>query len=139
MRTEEEIQADATEARPFSNGSEGHAWTSNWCDECVHNDEETELWCPILSVALLGSTPKEWVEQPWKQVSGRPEGHTAPELGGKYECTEFKRRPNDDGDDDPAPDPEPPPEVDGQLDIVDAYLPIALAELSKAPETAGAR
>lgn len=139
VRTEEEIRADAAEGSPFSNGTEGYAWIENWCAECVHNDEETELYCPILTVSLLHFTPKEWVEQPWQQIPGRPEGETAPVLGGQYVCTEFERRPDDDGDDGAEPEPEPPPVCDGQLDIVDAYLPVALAELEKAPETAGAR
>jgi hypothetical protein len=138
VRTEEQIQAGARDGRPFSNGTEGYAWMGNWCDECVHNDEETEKYCPILTVALLSKTPAEWVEQPWGQIEGRPEGELAPTLGGQYVCTEFERR-RDDGDDDPEPGPEPPPEVDGQLDIVDAYLPAALAELTTVPETAGAR
>ncbi|HEX2551560.1 MAG TPA: hypothetical protein VHK64_08195, partial [Nocardioidaceae bacterium] len=133
MRTEEQIQADARDGSPFSNGTEGYAWMENWCGECVHNDEETETYCPILSVALLGQTPAEWVEQPWQQIAGRPEGELAPTLGGQYVCTEFERRRDDDGDD-PGPEPEPPPVCDGQLDIVDAYLPVALAELSTAPE-----
>jgi hypothetical protein len=135
MRTDEQIDADAREGSPFSNGTEGFAWMGNWCDECVHNDEETELWCPILSVALLGKTPKEWVEQPWEQVVGRPAGELAPVLGGTYECTEFQQR-RDPGDDDPEPEPTPPPVCDGQPDLIDAYLDTALGELSKAPVTA---
>lgn len=135
MRTEAEITADATPERAFSNGTEGYAWMDRWCYECVHNDEATEKWCPILTVALLGKTPVEWVEQPWRQIPGRPEGETAPELGGRYVCTEFERRPepgDDDPDTGPPTPPDPAPEVDGQLDLVDAYLPTALAELTKA-------
>lgn len=133
MRPEAEITASAREGSPFSNGTEGYAWMAEWCDECVHNDEETEKWCPILTVALLGKTPAEWVEQPWKQIKGRPEGETAPVLGGKYECTEFQQRPDPGDEDDDPPPPEPVPDCDGQLDLIDAYLPTALAELQKAP------
>lgn len=136
MRTDAEITADAKPGSPFSNGTEGYAWMDRWCHECTENDEPTEKWCPILSVALLGKTPVEWVEQPWQQIKGRPEGETAPVLGGTYECTEFQQRPEWPGDDDPdtgPPPPDPAPEVDGQLDLVDAYLPTALAELEKAP------
>jgi hypothetical protein len=81
MRTEAEISAAATDGSPFSNGTEGYAWMDNWCGRCLNNDEETELWCPILTVALFGKTPSEWLEQPWGQVKGRPEGMTAPSLG----------------------------------------------------------
>lgn len=138
MRTDEQIQADARPSRPFSNGTEGYAWMANWCDECVHNDEEAELWCPILTVALLGSTPAEWVEQSWQQIKGRPEGQLAPVLGDTYHCTEFVQRPEWPGDDDPdvGPEPDPTPlEVHGQLDLVDAYLDTAINELQKAPVT----
>jgi hypothetical protein len=137
MRTEAEIDTAAKPGRPFSNGTEGYAWMGNWCDECVNNDEEKELWCPILSVALLGKTPSEWIEQPWGQIKGRPEGETAPTLGDTYHCTEFVQRPEWPGDDDPdgEPDPEPTPVCEGQLDLIDAYLPTALDELRKAAVT----
>jgi hypothetical protein len=133
VRTEAEIDAAARPGRPFSNGTEGYAWMGSWCDECVHNDEETELWCPILTVALLGKTPAEWVEQPWGQIPGRPEGETAPSLTDRYHCTEFQQRPDPGDEAEDPPPPEPVPECDGQLDLVDAYLPTALAELEKAP------
>jgi hypothetical protein len=135
MRTETEIDADARPGSPFSNGTEGYAWMGTWCDECVNNDEETELWCPILSVALLGKTPSEWIEQPWGQIKGRPEGETAPSLTDRYHCTEFVQRPEWPGRDGPDGDPPPGPVPvgEGQLDLVDAYLDTAVAELSKAP------
>jgi hypothetical protein len=139
VRTEEQISAAARPGSPFSNGTEGYAWMANWCHECVNNDEATELWCPILTVALLGKTPAEWVEQPWQQITGRPEGETAPVLGGTYECTEFVQRPqwpgDYDPDDGPTPPPDPAPEVEGQLDLIDAYFDTAIGELSKAPVT----
>jgi hypothetical protein len=137
MRPEAEIDAAARPGSPFSNGTEGYSWMANWCDECTNNDEATELWCPILSVALLGKTPAEWVEQPWKQIKGRPEGEVAPSLGDTYHCTEFVQRPewHDDPDGDPPPPPDPAPECDGQIDLIDVYLPTALDELRKAPVT----
>jgi len=118
VKTDAEIDAAAIDKRPFSNGTEGYAWMANWCDDCGHNDEETEKWCPILSVALLGKTPAECVEQPWQQVAGRPEGETAPVLGGTYECTEFELAadPEDPGDPPPVA-PEPVPVADGQLEL----------------------
>jgi hypothetical protein len=130
MRSYEEAMAASKDEPAFSNGTEGYAWMANWCDECVNNDEETELWCPLLTVALLQRTPVEWVEQPWGQVKGAPEGETAPRLGDTYHCTEFRQRPEPGDEDDPEPEPEPPPVCDGQLDLIDAYLETALAELT---------
>lgn len=139
MRTEAEIQADAKDQRPFSNGTEGYTWMAYWCDECTKNDEGRELWCPLLTVALLGKTPAEWIEQPWQQIKGRPEGETAPSLSDKFHCTEFEQRRDDGGDDSgPEPDPGPPPVCEGQLDLVDAYLDTAIDELSNTPQGAPA-
>jgi hypothetical protein len=125
VRTEAEIQADAKDRRPFSNGTEGYAWMDNWCYRCVHNDEEREIWCPLLTVALLGKTPAEWIDQ-------TADGHR---LGDTYRCTEFEERRDDDGPgDDPEPEPEPTPVDENQLDLIDAYLDTAIDQLSKAPE-----
>lgn len=125
MRSYDEIMADAKDKPPFSNGTEGYAWMANWCEDCTKNDEETELWCPLLSVALLGRTPVQWLEQPWQQVKGRPEGVTAPALGDTYHCTEFEERPEWPGDDDPdegpPPDPSPPPVAEGQVDMFEVF------------------
>lgn len=64
MRSPEEISASARDVRAFSNGTEGYAWMGNWCHECKHDDEETEKWCPILTLAMIGEkTPAEWVEK----------------------------------------------------------------------------
>lgn len=150
MRSYQEIQDAAKDKPAFSNGTEGYAWTGTWCDTCIYDrsarDEEKYppdpangglLGCPILAVAILGQTPEEWSEQPWRQIRGRPEGETAPALGEKFTCSEYFRDPDideDDGPDNPPhnpPPPEPPPiEVDGQLDLIDAYLDTALAELT---------
>lgn len=29
--------SEATQSRPFSNGTEGDAWMSVWCELCVHD------------------------------------------------------------------------------------------------------
>jgi hypothetical protein len=132
MRTEAEITADARPGRAFSNHSEFDVWASRYCYECVHDDAEKELYCPILGVALIsGTTPREWVPA------------TVTTEYGPYEaidsCTEFVQRPewpgDDDPDDGPDPDPGPPPVVEGQLDLIDAYLETAIDELRKAPVT----
>ncbi len=133
MRTEAEIAADARPGRAFSNGTEFDIWASRYCYECVHDDSGTsgasEKNCPILTVALISqSTPREWVTETVDTPHGPYTG-----IG---TCTEFEQRPEWPGDDDPdaGPPPGPTPECDGQLDLVDAYLPTALDELLKAPE-----
>lgn len=142
MRSYAEAEAASKDEPAFSNGSEGHSWTDRWCDTCVHDrsariDEVKPdprnnglLGCALLAVAIMGRTPEEWTEQPWQQIPGRPEGQTAPELGGKYVCSEYEEDRHDEGDDDPEPDPEPPPVVEGQLDLIDAYLDTAIGELT---------
>jgi hypothetical protein len=125
MRTEEQIKADARPGKAFSNGTEWSIWSDRWCDRCKNNDEAAELWCPIITVALIEPlTPAEWTE-------GTSEGEHPYTFVDT--CTEFDER-RDDGTDD-EPEPEPVPECDGQLDIIDAFLPTALDELQKAPVT----
>lgn len=130
MRPEAEISASAEDRRPFSNGTEGFAWMGDWCYECVHNDEETELWCPILTVAILGKWPTEWTR---RQV-----GWTSKDSSGSYEvvdtCTEFEERRDPGPDDEPESGPGPyDPEMDGQTDIftfiVEDALEAGLPEL----------
>jgi hypothetical protein len=130
VRSEKEIRADAADERPFSNHTEYEIWADRYCwAPCVHDDPAVNKFCPVLGVALLGSWPKEWTRarHEFTTVEGKP---------GSYEvvdsCTEFEER-RDPGDDDPPP-PAPVPEVDGQLDLIDAYLDTAIAELT--PEVA---
>lgn len=144
MRSEDEVRADAdTDRRPFSNHSEFDIWADRHCYDCVNDDEATERYCPILNVAMLGQGwPAEWTRHHLK-FGPRIEGTdrvevtetTADDPAG-YECvdtcTEFEER-RDPGPDDDEPEPEPPPVCDGQLDIIDAYLPTALAELTRQP------
>jgi hypothetical protein len=135
VRPPEQIDADTDrDVKPFSNHTEFEIWASRYCYECVNDDTDAELHCPILGAALLGGWPKEWTRRTHTWQIG--------DKGGSYEvvdtCTEFVQRPEWPGDDDPGdgPPPEPVPECDGQLDLVDAYLPTALVELRKAPVTA---
>lgn len=133
MRTEAEITADARPGRAFSNGTEFDIWASRYCYECVHDNPnaDPEVFCPILGFSLLNdATPREWVEG---TVTTKYGNYQAIES-----CTEFQQRPEWPGDDDPDAGPTPPdpaPECDGQLDLVDAYLPTALGEFLKAPVT----
>lgn len=51
--------ARAVEGRPFANGFEGESWMSLWCEDgCVNQPD-----CPLLVVALLGRTPKQWEDK----------------------------------------------------------------------------
>lgn len=141
MRTEDEIRADAAPGRPFSNSSEYELWADRHCYECVNDqpDADPEVFCPILGVALLGQGwPKEWTRKHLRfgdliEGTNRREviETTADDPNGCVyvdTCTEFEQRPEP--GDGPEPEPEPPPVCDGQLDIVDAYLPTALDELT---------
>lgn len=113
MRTYGEAEAAAREGSPFSNGTEGYASTSQWCDRCVHDQSVRRddvkpdprnnglLGCALLGVALMGKTPSEWMEQ--DRFS----------LGDQYHCIEFR------DEDDPGPGygPQPDPPLPGQLDL----------------------
>lgn len=105
----------AREGSPFSNGTEGECWQAHWCDRCLRDapfrNGITSTGCPLLLVALSGRTPVEWLEQPWQQVRGAPEGVTAPSLGDQYHCIEF-RSPGDGGGE---PRPTPTPRDQGEL------------------------
>ncbi len=155
MRTMEQIQADADDTRrPFSNSTEFEMWADDKCYECVNDtmgvaNPDPEVFCPILSAALLGGWPKEWTRKHLK-FGKRIEGTTRVEVsettaddpdGFEYvdTCTEFEERRNGGGGGD-APKPTPPRvECDGQLDIIDAYLDTAVAELTPNPVAAVTR
>jgi len=49
-----------------SNGTEGMAFISEWCDECIHDDPENEKFCPIVGATMMLDVddpdyPKEWI------------------------------------------------------------------------------
>lgn len=115
MRTADQIQADASADRPFSNHSEYDLWADGGrgCYDCTQDNPETEKYCPILSVALLGNWPKEWARRTVESRYGSYET-----VG---ECTEFEERRDDGGDDEPEPDPGPPPVVEGQIDMFEVF------------------
>ncbi len=137
MRTEGQIRADATDERPFSNGSEYGIWASRHCYDCVNDDDRTDRFCPILTVAMVGDGsgpmwPKEWTRRTHTWAVG--------DKSGSYEvvdtCTEFEERRDGGGGDDTPKPPTPRVECDGQLDIVDAYVDTAVAELTPKPAEA---
>lgn len=112
----DDVFARSRDKPAFSNGTEGHAWEANWCARCTRdapfrNGLKGARGCPLLLVALHDRTPAEWLEQPWRQVQGRPEGETAPSLGDTYHCIEF-RAPGDGGGE---PRPKPTPRDQGVL------------------------
>lgn len=106
MRDYDAIYDDAKPGSPFSNGTSGEMWMSNWCYRCKvdapFNRGETDQGCPLLLVAMVGRTPKEWTETGLQD----------------YHCSEF--RPDDEGDGD---DPLPPsvPVCDGQTDMFGVF------------------
>ncbi len=84
MKTRVELLqlADKAEIRcAFSNGTEGYAWTSRWCDNCIHDkparNEDWENGCPLLGVSYIVLRPNEWTEN---EVNY---------LGNQYTCSEF--------------------------------------------------
>lgn len=56
--------------RPFSNGTEGDAWMSKWCNHCardhdLHNGSESGPGCNLMSVAMfLEEWPEGWIPEP---------------------------------------------------------------------------
>ena len=133
MRTFEEALAAARPGRAFSNGTEGHAWTANWCDECMHDRSaraDTGPGCPLLCVALLHEvTPAEWIEQPADELGRRS-------LGDRYHCIEFRKDDGGDGGpDDPDPDPDPPPQVPGQIDMLEYVAERFVEEVQQCPDS----
>lgn len=95
-RSWEEIEKDAHEGSPFSNGTIGYGWMASNCDVCMvdapFRNGISNGGCPILGVALLGKTPVEWMEKP--------------DCIQDYSCIEF-RAPGGGGGE-PRPKPEPP-------------------------------
>lgn len=79
MRDFEELFDDSTEGSPFSNSTMGDMWMGQWCENCQEDvaftQGDTENGCPLLALAMIGRTPKEWVKVPGSQ---------------DYVCSEFK-------------------------------------------------
>lgn len=107
MRDYDAIFEDAKEGSPFSNGTAGEIWMDQWCYRCkvdgpFQRDEAPE-GCPLLLVALMQRTPKEWTEVGCQD----------------YTCSEFVPDDEDDDGGEPTPEPGPPPaeEIDGQVDM----------------------
>lgn len=55
--------------RPFSNGTEGGAWTAKWCDYCVrdhglHNGGESQPMCDLVMTSMCDEWPEGWIPEP---------------------------------------------------------------------------
>jgi hypothetical protein len=87
MRTYEAALAASRDDPPFSNSTEGYAWTDRWCDTCVHEagirDGTDPTGCPLLLLSIIGRTPIEWTRQ-------RGEDGGLPRLDDAYHCAEYK-------------------------------------------------
>ena len=91
---------------PFSNSTEGELWSAHWCARCSRDAfANYGAGCPLVTIALCGRIPAEWVESPPEQVFTES-GMNVPEL---YHCVEFRPR----GGGDPEPRPKPEPDQDG--------------------------
>jgi hypothetical protein len=103
---------------PFSNSTEGSAFTANWCDRCIHDkparQDRYEDACGILLLALCSQTPGEWIEQAW--------GESGPPVD-RYHCIEFR-----DENEDPPPRTEPLPTPPGQGELlpVEPYVGVRM-------------
>jgi hypothetical protein len=104
MRAYAELERDAADSPPFSNGTEGYAWMDNWCARCKvdaparKGDEGNG--CPLILLALIGKTPAEWFRQ---------DGNY---LGDKYHCVEFR------DEDEPDGNPHPERPIPGQGELI---------------------
>lgn len=96
---------NAIDEPPFSNSTEGYGWMANWCDRCAHDApyqrDEAKEGCPLIAVALMGRTPREWMA-----------GERGPSGGiyieDQYHCIYFRDENDDDPDAKPVPLPDPP-------------------------------
>lgn len=57
--------------RPFSNGTEGHAWMAAWCDYCardhgMHDGGGAEPMCSLIGSTMLDDAgwPEGWIPEP---------------------------------------------------------------------------
>lgn len=56
--------------RPFSNGTEGDAWMSKWCNYCahdhgLHNGGENKPMCDLIGSTMFGDVwPEGWLPEP---------------------------------------------------------------------------
>lgn len=44
-----------------SNGDEGRRFMAAYCEHCIRDDPEAEVYCPILFRALAGTDNPDWI------------------------------------------------------------------------------
>lgn len=106
MRGYDAIWADAAEQPAFSNGTSWDFWEARWCGSCLNEPEDVNEsavnGCPLISVGILGRTPKEWTP------TANPS--RVPELGEhSLDCSMYRSE-----DDGPDPEPQSIPDPPGQ-------------------------
>jgi hypothetical protein len=116
MRTDAQITADAKDEQAFSNMTSFEIWAGNVCaagNGCKHDSlwggaaQDPEVDCPLITVAILGRTPQEWLAQ--TEPADAESQH--------YHCTEYEEEPatvDDHISPEPVPQGEPLP---GQLSL----------------------
>lgn len=125
----------AHEGSPFSNGTDWEIWSYNNCETCAHDadtrtgDAPLSAGCPLIAVALLGRTPREWIPGEGKYC------------GDAYNCVMYRHEDEDDPDPKPIPDP---PGMDALFPREDCEGPRILLPAPEMPtrqdaQTAGAR
>lgn len=94
--------AKARDERAFSNGTDREIWQYNNCETRAHDRETREpnpplgAGCPLVVVALLGRTPREWIPGEDKYC------------GDRFACVMYRHEDDDDPDAQPEPLPDPP-------------------------------
>lgn len=127
--------ASARDSSAFSNGTDWEIWSYNNCETCAH-DAETRTGdaplgagCPLILVAYMGRTPREWIPGEDKHC------------GDKYACVMYRHEDEDDPDPKPIPDP---PGMDALFprEICEGpriLLPVPEAPVRSDAQTAGVR
>lgn len=72
----------------FSNGTEWDRWSDRWCATCSKDSmglgpAAPEVFCPIVTDAMMGGRPEQWRED-------QPDSPTM-----RYTCTEYAPRDSD--------------------------------------------
>lgn len=97
------VYARATDEAPFSNSTEGESWFAAWCATCARDAfADQGKGCPLLTVAMCGRTPAEWLRAPNHEVF-TDFGMAVPKL---YQCIEYRPRGGGTGPARPLPEPD---------------------------------
>lgn len=47
----------------FSNGTDGEIYYSKWCERCVHDNPDTEDFCTVWNMHLMGNESRDVLDQ----------------------------------------------------------------------------